>query len=638
MLTVMAPDSLLPPSALRALVAAGLARGKLRPEGANILLNSGGAPDDPGALPAWLGGRCPPSVAQSLAMLVDPGLLGPAADGRYRPLAHLADGESRACFCLAPDGIALAVLKRQKLGLAGLVEPGAARRARQRHQREVALHRRLHHPHILRCLDGGSDSAGPWLVLEYAERGTLERLVALRGPLPEPVALAVAGRVALALVEAHAQRLVHRELKPGNIFIDRFGLVKLGDFGRAKALDDAVAATATGSGSSPPEYLSPELIAGTSLPTPACDQYGLGCLLFFCLTGRPPFTGDAMSVLHQHRNAPPPDPAATGHPVSEATRAILERCLAKDPLARFDDANALAAALIVAQEDQGGSDPAEWIAGPAPTTGPGTSLAEPLLIREPEDLLIQLENTRTMLYAVAERGTDSIRKPITGISSPGKGGWLTLVDADGRSDQVIHLLPKTALVFGKQARAPVDVLALVLPAESNPDACRQISRSHCRITLAAEGLTVEDLGSVNGTDLDRVTLPQSGRRLLADPSLHLLGLGGVLDFRLMAVPSRPVQSGPPGLIQARWDGLVVTRPDNRPGLAHLAILRHLLLGGDGADLALAGARRLAEVALAGGAWTCRVAPDTSWRPLQPGTVLDLDGLRLKVVTGDYTLA
>ncbi len=186
------------------------------------------------------------------------------------------------------------------------------------------------HPHIVRVYDVGRNANGtPCLVMERLHGETLKKRLE-RGPLSEDDAVAIAHAILRALECAHAQNIVHRDMKPGNVFLSNQG-VKVMDFGIAKALNQS-GLTSTGVLMGTPAYMSPEQAEGRSLDTRS-DLYGVGILLYEMLTGDVPFKADTqLSVLHMHIYAPlPPLP----NTVSPWLREIVVRALAKKPEDRY---------------------------------------------------------------------------------------------------------------------------------------------------------------------------------------------------------------------------------------------------------------------------------------------------------------
>jgi eukaryotic-like serine/threonine-protein kinase len=219
--------------------------------------------------------------------------------------------------------------------------------ARARLLREARAAARLHHPNAVAVYDTGEHDGQPFIVMELVRGRTLADELRDRERLAVEETVAVGLGILDALAAAHANGIVHRDVKPGNVLLPDAGGVKLGDFGIAKALEDVSAAlTATGTVLGTPTYLAPELVHGATA-VPASDVYSVGCLLFECLTGRPPFTGDsAVAVAYAHVHRPVPDVRTLRPEVPSDLAAVVATAMHKDPAERYADAAALRAALL----------------------------------------------------------------------------------------------------------------------------------------------------------------------------------------------------------------------------------------------------------------------------------------------------
>jgi TolB-like protein len=233
----------------------------------------------------------------------------------------------------------------------------------QRFEHEARSAAALNHPNILTVYDVGSHGGSPYLVTELLEGESLrERL--RRGGLAAREALGLAVQVARGLAAAHGKGIVHRGLKPENLFLTRDGTVKILDFGLAKltrpegepeAEAETVSVSLTGAGRvlGTVGYMAPEQVRGLSLDHRA-DLFAFGCVLYEMLTGRRAFSGataaDTMSAILKED---PPPLAASGTAVPAGLETLIGRCLEKRVEDRFSSAHDLALALEAAQVEEG---------------------------------------------------------------------------------------------------------------------------------------------------------------------------------------------------------------------------------------------------------------------------------------------
>ena len=263
-----------------------------------------------------------------------------ALAGRYRVDRAAGHGGMATVF-LAED------LKHRRQVAIKLLDPElGALLGGDRFAREIEVAARLQHPHIVPLLDSGSGDSLFWYVMPWVEGESLRERLRQERRLGVEEAARLGAQVARALDYAHRQGVVHRDIKPENILLaDRQAMVT--DFGIARAIDAAGGPALTGTrvAVGTPEYMSPEQVAGGGELDGRSDVYGLGCVLYELLAGRPPFTGPAETLGHQHMNLPPPPLADLRPGTPPALAAAIDRALAKAPGDRFQTAGQLADAL-----------------------------------------------------------------------------------------------------------------------------------------------------------------------------------------------------------------------------------------------------------------------------------------------------
>ncbi|MEJ7729816.1 MAG: serine/threonine-protein kinase [Polyangiaceae bacterium] len=207
-----------------------------------------------------------------------------------------------------------------------------------RFRRELDALRRVQHPGIAQVHDVIGWDGDPTLVMEFVEGVDLHELVVDTGPLEGDVASRVARELLDILAAAHGAGIVHRDLKPQNVRIRPDGQVVLLDFGSAR-LDAASKLTTTGTSVGTPEYMPPELFAGSAYD-PRVDIYGAGATLFFALTGRAPHTAESLAELAVLRSTvDAPRVAAVARETPAALAQVIDRCLARDPSRRYSTAS-----------------------------------------------------------------------------------------------------------------------------------------------------------------------------------------------------------------------------------------------------------------------------------------------------------
>jgi serine/threonine protein kinase len=264
---------------------------------------------------------------------------------RYRIVSALGAGGMgvvfRAEHRLMERTVALKVIRPALLDRPGSID---------RFRHEVKAAARLVHPNIVVAYDAEQAGDVHFLVMEYVEGASLDRVLKDRGPLPITEACDAVRQAALGLQHAHEHRMVHRDIKPGNLIRVVDGRVKVLDFGLSRFISEEAGAESALTSSSAvvgtPDYIAPEQAADPRSADIRADIYSLGCTLFHLLTGRPPFPrGTAMQKLIAHREQAPPSLISLRPDVPEGLARVVERMLAKNPEQRYQTPGEAAEAL-----------------------------------------------------------------------------------------------------------------------------------------------------------------------------------------------------------------------------------------------------------------------------------------------------
>jgi serine/threonine protein kinase len=280
------------------------------------------------------------------------------ASGRYEVRRFLGEGGKKRVF-LAHDtrldrDVAFALIKTE-----GLDDVG-----RERITREAQAMGRLGaHPHVVTIFEIGEEGGAPYVVTELMSGGDVEGLLEKAGgALSLATTLDFAKGVCRGLAFAHAQGVVHRDLKPGNVWLTSEGVAKIGDFGLAVALDRS-RLTTHGLMVGTVAYMPPEQALGGEV-TPQADLYSLGAMLYELVTGRPPFqSDDPTAVISQHINTPPVAPSWHSEHCPPDLEGLILHLLAKVPADRPASAQAVLEALDVVPRNVIQIEPMESVDG-----------------------------------------------------------------------------------------------------------------------------------------------------------------------------------------------------------------------------------------------------------------------------------
>ncbi len=214
----------------------------------------------------------------------------------------------------------------------------------ERFRNELKFARKIAHKNVCKMYHIAKEEETPYIIMEYVPGEDLKSLVKRKGKLTDKEAISIAKHVCEGLVEAHRLGVVHRDLKPQNIMIDKEGDAKIMDFGIARSVE-APGVTQTGMMIGTPDYISPEQAEGEEADQRS-DIYCLGVILYEMVTGRVPFKGDtALSVALKHKSKLPPDPKKLNPEVSDDLSRLILICMEKDRERRYQTAGELLSEL-----------------------------------------------------------------------------------------------------------------------------------------------------------------------------------------------------------------------------------------------------------------------------------------------------
>jgi len=271
---------------------------------------------------------------------------------------------------------------------------------------EARLAGRLSHQNLIQVFDVGRDHDQYFFAMEYVDGETVEQIIDREGPMPIDRAFDIITQVLRAVTYIWKHKIVHRDIKPGNIMVTRSGITKLADFGFVKSKFDPLLST-EGEVLGTPDYISPEQAMGQPDIDFRSDIYALGASLYHMLSGRPPFGGTSSEVMEKHIREEPCDPREHRKDIPEPAVHLVQRMMAKDPDERYSNTQELFEDIELVRM---GQDPA----GDRPQAGKATILRAfnierarlDRLENQVQDLKGRLGRSRALMWgAIALAGT-----------------------------------------------------------------------------------------------------------------------------------------------------------------------------------------------------------------------------------------
>jgi eukaryotic-like serine/threonine-protein kinase len=383
---------------------------------------------------------------------------------------------------------------------------------------------KLSHPNIVNTYDVGREGDLYYIVMELVDGPSLAEMLSADGRLPEPVAIDYAVQICTGLAYAHRQGLLHRDIKPANILITKDDVVKLSDFGIARAVSQhTMALTKPGLVMGSIYYVSPEQAQGHEL-TEASDLYSVGIVLYQMLTGTLPFTGESpVTVALKHIADPVPAIDTERLSVSPALAAIVNKLLQKSPQHRFSSASEVASALREARERP--SVAAYRIENDAPQRSAGSMELPPRRSKMPDRRYREEEErprragTNPAVLIAALLAAAALGFWIFGHPLPNFGPTVTIGNYAGELDsQATQQIVNDGLRY-RILHSPSDTVQLSRVIRQNPVAGSRVSKNTIVELVVSNGLPTVGLRDVRGFSW------QDAKRILEDDKFRVAIVG-----------------------------------------------------------------------------------------------------------------
>lgn len=413
-------------------------------------------------------------------------------DGRYQVLARIAAGGMgevyRAHDPVLNREIALKILHPSLAGDEGFID---------RFRREARAAGMLSHPNIVGVHDWGQAGDVYFMVMEYIRGSNLRALLSRAGPLPPAQAAEIVSQVLAALGHAHVQGIVHRDVKPENVLITREGVVKVADFGLARALAESRVTHAPGTVTGTVQYLAPEQIQGEPAD-PKTDLYATGIVLYELLVGRVPFTGEtSVAIAYKHLRERVPPPSRSNPMVPTSLDRVVASATEKDRARRAADAATLNRDLAAASSELPPAAPVSELAASVPASdqlppdrAPTVTIPRALSPRVKRRAFLKrfLRNT-AIVAALAAAGWAAWTYLVPHRTDTPRLGGLNVIAAQERAEQAGLQL----VVRGREFSSDVDP---GLIARQQPAAGSELERGDTLLVWLSKGPELKKVPAV----------------------------------------------------------------------------------------------------------------------------------------------